>query len=318
MSAFIIRRLILSILVLILVSVIVFLLMRLLPGDPILLFKAQHELNQYTQQDLDTLRKQFGLDKHLILQYFDWVRGLTKGDFGISIFYDKKVGKLLGERLPITIHLGILSLILSTILGISAGLVCALRRGGWLDTTVTAIANFGISIPIFWFGILMVYLFSLYLGWLPVQGYTSPFDNFWLSTKQLVMPVISLSIVAVASNTRQTRSSMLEVVRQDYIRTAWAKGLKEQTIVMRHVMKNGLIPVITLIGMQVTHVLGGSVFIETVFNIPGMGRLMVDAVFNQDYQIVQGGCLVIALIVTFTNLAVDITYGWLDPRIRYK
>ena len=292
--------------------------MRLLPGDPILLFKAQHELNQYTQQDLDTLRKQFGLDKHLILQYFDWVRGLTKGDFGISIFYDKKVGKLLGERLPITIHLGILSLILSTILGISAGLVCALRRGGWLDTTVTAIANFGISIPIFWFGILMVYLFSLYLGWLPVQGYTSPFDNFWLSTKQLVMPVISLSIVAVASNTRQTRSSMLEVVRQDYIRTAWAKGLKEQTIVMRHVMKNGLIPVITLIGMQVTHVLGGSVFIETVFNIPGMGRLMVDAVFNQDYQIVQGGCLVIALIVTFTNLAVDITYGWLDPRIRYK
>ena len=292
--------------------------MRLLPGDPILLFKAQHELNQYTQQDLDTLRKQFGLDKHLILQYFDWVRGLTKGDFGISIFYDKKVGKLLGERLPITIHLGILSLILSTILGISAGLVCALRRGGWLDTTVTAIANFGISIPIFWFGILMVYLFSLYLGWLPVQGYTSPFDNFWLSTKQLVMPVISLSIVAVASNTRQTRSSMLEVVRQDYIRTAWAKGLKEQTIVMRHVMKNGLIPVITLIGMQVTHILGGSVFIETVFNIPGMGRLMVDAVFNQDYQIVQGGCLVIALIVTFTNLAVDITYGWLDPRIRYK
>ena len=132
------------------------------------------------------------------------------------------------------------------------------------------------------------------------------------------MPVISLSIVAVASNTHQTRSSMLEVVRQDYIRTAWAKGLKEQTIVMRHVMKNGLIPVITLIGMQVTHVLGGSVFIETVFNIPGMGRLMVDAVFNQDYQIVQGGCLVIALIVTFTNLAVDITYGWLDPRIRYK
>jgi peptide/nickel transport system permease protein len=199
-----------------------------------------------------------------------------------------------------------------------AGLTSALRRGSWLDTLVVSLANFGVSIPVFWLGILMVYLFSLYLGWLPVQGYTSPFKDFWLSTRQLIMPVICLCVGSLATNTRQTRSSMLEIIRQDYIRTAWSKGLKERIIVFRHVLKNGLIPVITLIGMQVSFIIGGSVLIETVFNIPGMGRLMIESVFSQDFPIVQGGCLVIATMVTSVNLFVDISYGWLDPRIRYN
>jgi peptide/nickel transport system permease protein len=163
----------------------------------------------------------------------------------------------------------------------------------------------------------MVYLFSLSWGLLPVQGFTSPFTDFWLSTRQLIMPVICEATVALAANTRQTRSSILEVVQQDYVRTAWSKGLKERTIVIRHIMKNGLIPVVTLIGIQVSHIIGGSVFIETVFNIPGMGRLMVEAVFNQDFPVVQGGVLVIGTMVTLANLAVDISYGLLDPRIRY-
>jgi peptide/nickel transport system permease protein len=317
MVAYVIRRLIQLFFVLILVSVIVFLVMRLLPGDPLLLYKVQNQLEQLSPQALDALRSQYGLDKSIPLQYFDWIRGLSHGEFGRSIFFNADVGNLLRERLPITAYLGILALIISTILGVLAGLVCALRRGGWVDTIVTAVANFGISVPIFWLGVLMVYVFSLYLGWLPVQGFTSPFEDLYSSARQLIMPVICLSVMALASNTRQTRSSMLEIIRQDYIRTAWSKGLTERTIVIRHILKNGLIPVMTLIGMQVGHILGGSVLIETVFNIPGMGRLMVEAVINKDYAIVQGGILIIAVIVMLANLAVDISYGWLDPRIRY-
>jgi peptide/nickel transport system permease protein len=312
-----VRRLIQSIIVLFLASLAVFLLMRLLPGDPILLYRVQNQLDQLTPEQVQQLRVQFGLDKPMPMQYVSWLSDLAHGDFGNSLFQARNVGSLLGERLPVTIHLGILSLILSSILGILAGLISALRRGTWLDTLVTSIANLGISLPVFWLGILMVYLFSLYLGVLPVQGYTSPFTDFWLGTRQLIMPVICLSVVAVASNARQTRSSILEVIRQDYIRTAWSKGLRERNIIAIHILKNGLIPVVTLLGLQISHIIGGSVLIETVFNIPGMGRLMVEAVFNHDFPIVQGGVLVIAAMVTLANLLVDISYGWLDPRIRY-
>jgi peptide/nickel transport system permease protein len=311
------RRLIQAFVILILVSIIVFLLMRLLPGDPLLLYMVKNELNNLSPAQIMQLKAEFGLDKSLLLQYFGWVGGIVRGDFGDALFRPETVGKLLLERLPISLYLGALSLLLSSIVGVLAGVISALRRGSWLDTQVTSIANFGISIPVFWLGFLMVYIFSLSLGWLPVQGYTSPFTDFWLSTKQLIMPVICEAAVALAANTRQTRSSILEVVQQDYVRTAWSKGLNEQTIVVKHILKNGLIPVITLIGIQVSHIIGGSVLIETVFNIPGMGRLMVEAVFNQDFPIVQGGVLVIATMVILVNLLVDISYGWLDPRIRY-
>ena len=317
MVAYIIRRLIQAAIVIVLASLLVFSLMRMLPGDPLLLFIAANQLDQITEEGMAKLRTEFGLDQPYPVQYVRWLSGMSHGDFGRSIFYHDKVGKLMGERLPVTLYLGVLALILSSIIGISAGLVCALRRGKILDTIVTSIANFGISVPIFWLGILLIYLLGLYLGWLPIQGYTSPFTDFGMSTRKLVMPVICLSVVALASNTRQTRSSMLEVIQMDYIRTAWSKGLKERTIVIRHILKNGLIPVITLIGIQVSHIIGGSVLIETVFNIPGMGRMMVDAVFSHDYPIVQGGCVLIAAMVVLTNLVVDVSYGWLDPRIRY-
>jgi peptide/nickel transport system permease protein len=163
----------------------------------------------------------------------------------------------------------------------------------------------------------MIYLFALYLGWLPVMGYTSPFENFTMSTKQLIMPVFTLSIFSLAGTTRQTRSSMLEVMRQDYIRTAWSKGLKERWIIIRHALKNGLIPVVTLSGISLGYILGGSVLIETVFNIPGMGRLAVTSVINQDYPYVQAVTLLIGAAIVIVNLIVDISYGWLDPRIRY-
>lgn len=317
MTTYIFHRLIQAVFVLVIVSLIVFVAIRLLPGDPILLFLSQEERETLTAEHVKAMRHQFGLDKPLLIQYIDWVSGLFHGDFGTSLFYREDVSKLLIERLPVTLYLGLIAFVMSGLLGISAGILSALRRGSSLDTLVTMFANTGIGVPIFWLGILMIYLLSLKLQWLPVCGYVSPLDGFWLSIKHLIMPVICLMIFGLASIARQTRSSMLEVIRQDYIRTAWAKGLKEHTIVLRHAMKNGLIPIITLMGTAISHILGGSVLIETVFNIPGMGRLAVSAVLSQDYAIVQAVVLLTGIMVVLFNLLVDICYGWLDPRIRY-
>jgi peptide/nickel transport system permease protein len=316
MTAHIIRRLLQGVIVLIIASILVFLVMRLLPSDPALLYISEMQLRELTPEMLQDLRAEFGIDKSLPVQYFDWISNLFRGDFGRSVFQNAMVGTLLAESFPITAHLGILAVIFSAVLAVTAGLISALRRGGLLDTVVTSLANFGISIPVFWLGILLIYIFGLKLGWLPIYGYTSPFDDFWLSTRQLIMPVFCLSVVSLAIVTRQTRSSVLEIIRQDYIRTAWSKGLREWSIVMRHIMKNSLIPIVTLIGLQISIIFGGSVLIETVFNIPGVGRMMVSAVNTQDYPVVQGGALIIAAIVVTVNLIVDISYGWLDPRIR--
>jgi peptide/nickel transport system permease protein len=292
--------------------------MRLIPGDPILTYISQNDLKQLSESDYETLRNEFGLDKPVFIQYINWVGGLFHGDFGTSIVYHDKVYKLLIERLPVTIHLGTLALLLSSCIGIFAGLLAAARRGKWLDTVTTFSANIGVTIPVFWLGILMIYFFGLKLRWFPVQGYTSPFDDFGLSTKQVIMPVICLCVISLSSVARQTRSSMLEVIRQDYIRTAWSKGLKEIDIIIKHVLKNGFIPIITLVGMQIPIIFGGSVLTETVFNVPGMGRLLVNGVLAQDFPIVQACCLVISIIVVFVNLLVDFAYGWIDPRVRYS
>ena len=318
MTAFIIRRLIQAAVVIFIVSIVVFLAMRLLPGDPLLIYMGQRDLNMSTTEQVELLKKKFGLDKPMIVQYIDWITGFFRLDLGRSIHFDTEVITVLKERMPITIHLGILAFIVSGILGLSAGVVAALRRGKAIDTIITVIANFGITVPIFWLAILMIYGFGLKLNWLPVHGYTSPAEDFWLSSKQVIMPVICLAIFSISSIARQTRSSMLEVIRQDYIRTAWAKGLREGIIVSRHALKNGLIPVVTLIGLQVRSIFGGQVLIEKVFNIPGIGRMLVNSVFDQDFAIVQSGVLIISLIVVITNLIVDISYGWLDPRIRYS
>jgi peptide/nickel transport system permease protein len=319
MAAYIIRRVLMGIIILILVTIMVFLLMRLMPGDPLYVYLGTSEIGTFTEQQLDELRHEYGLDRPLYVQYYDWIKQiLLHGDMGTSILYREKVAKLVGERMPITIHLGIVAFIFGTLVGITFGTISALRRGRWIDSVITVLANLGITTPGFWVGILMIYVFGLRLSWLPTYGYTSPFTDFWLSTRQAIMPVICLSLFSIASLTRQTRSSMLEVIRQDYIRTAWSKGLSERIIVIRHSLKNSLIPVVTILGMQIGIIFGGSVLIETVFNIPGIGRLMTSAVFQQDYQIVQAGVLIMATIVVLTNIVVDISYGWLDPRIRYE
>jgi peptide/nickel transport system permease protein len=319
LTAYIARRLILGIVVLFLVTVLVFLVMRLLPGDPLSLYMSQSQMNTgvMTEEQMAELRHKFGLDKPLVMQYVDWVGGLVKGDLGTSVFYDTKVATLITQRMPITLYLGIIAFIISGVLGILFGVICAVRRGTWIDNVVTVLANIGITVPSFWVGILLIYIFSLQFHWLPTGGYISPFEDLGLSLRKAIMPVFCLSLFSIASLTRQTRASTLEVTKQDYIRTAMAKGLRERVIVFRHTIKNALIPVITIIGVQVSMIFGGSVLIETVFNIPGMGRLLTQAVFQHDYQVVQAGVLIIAIIIVLSNLVVDISYGWFDPRIRY-
>jgi len=318
MTTYIIRRIIQLVIVLILVTLLVFFVMRLLPGDPLTIYIIQHDIDQLSPELEANLRHKFGLDKSPAMQYIDWVSGIFRGDLGHSVEYNESVTALMAERIPVTLHLGLLSFAISSVLGTLAGLLAAIRRNGVLDTVVTSLSNIGICTPHFWLGILMIYVFSLKLGWLPTQGYTSPFDDFWLSTRQLVMPVFILSAWSMAFVSRQARSSMLEVTRQDYIRTAWSKGLRERVVIMRHILKNGLIPVITVMGIQFSRIIGGMVVLEVVFNIPGVGRLMVSSVFGQDYQLVQAGVLIVAVAVVLTNLLVDISYGWIDPKIRYN
>lgn len=318
MIAYVIRRLIIAVVLIVLVSLVVFLCMRFLPGDPLMVYMPAAQLQNLTPEDLEELRGELGLDRPLMVQYFDWMNRALHGDLGDSILLREPVTSLIFKRLPITAHLGILALAISAIFGIGFGVICALRRGTWIDSLFTVMANIGITVPVFWLGILLIYFISLKLGWLPPYGYTSPFEDFWLSTRQVIMPVICLAVGPLAGLTRQSRSAMLEVIEQDYIRTAWAKGLKERVIVMRHALKNSMIPVVTFLGLFVAMVFGGSVIVETIFNIPGMGRLIVNAIFQQDYQIVQGGVLVVSSIVILANLIVDISYAWLDPRIRYR
>jgi peptide/nickel transport system permease protein len=317
MATYITRRFIQAIFVIIIITFLVFLVIRLLPGDPILIYLSSQDLQTLTAEQLEAAKAQFGLDKPLVMQYINWIGDLFHGDLGMSIFYSQKVSTLIGQRLPVTLILGVIAFIFSHLLGVIAGTICALRRGTWIDTVLTVIANFGITVPSFWMGILLIYFFGLKLDWFPRFGYISPVVDIIDFLHHAVLPVICLAIFPVALVTRQTRSSILEVTRQDYIRTAWSKGLKEQAIIVKHMLKNGLIPIVTLSGIGLSYILGGSVLIETVFNIPGMGRLAVEAIQSQDYSIVQAIVLLTAIMVVSVNLLVDITYGWLDPRIRY-
>jgi peptide/nickel transport system permease protein len=317
MTSYIIRRLLQCLIVIILVTIVTFFVIRLLPGNPLLIYAHSRNLTTLTTEAQQKLIAEFGLDKPLVMQYISWINGILHGDLGYSHFLNESVSDALAKRLPVTLHLGILSFIVSGILGPAFGTICAIRRGKWIDSLLTAVANVGITAPTFWLGVLMIWIFALKLKFLPVLGYVSPFTDLWSSTKHLVMPVICLSLPAVAGLTRQTRSSILDVVRQEYVRTALSKGLTEMMVVFKHILKNGFIPIITILGMFIGSILSGAVLVEVVFNINGLGQMMVNAVFSKDYVIVQAGTLIMAFAVVMANLLVDISYGWFDPRIRF-
>ena len=318
MGAYIIRRLVMALLIVIIVTALVFIVMRMMPGDPILFYLSQDQLYSFSQEQIQNLRHEYGLDKPIVLQYVDWVGKTVTGNFGYSLSYRKPVTTLIGSTLPVTLYIGVISFIVGNVIGILAGVICAVRRGGVLDTVVTTIANIGITIPTFWLAILMIYLFSLKLGWFPTHGFVWPWEDLSQSLKMSVMPVFCSCIYAIGGMARQTRSVLLEVVRQDYVRTAWAKGLTERKVITKHVLKNGFIPLFTLLGMGIPAILGGSVIVEQVFNISGMGRLMVNATFSLDYAVVEAIVLISAVMIVLSNLVVDISYGWLDPRVSYS
>lgn len=320
MTAYIIRRVIIGIIILFLVTMLVFLFVRLLPGDPLIVYMASYDIGAAQtigEEEYEKLKARFGLDKPIYIQYINWLGDLFRGDLGKSIVLQEDITTLMREAMPKTAVLGAISMVIGTGLGILFGIIVALRRGTWTDNVITLLANVGITVPQFWLGILLMYFFAFQLGWLPTSGWTDPFDNFGMFTKQLIMPVICLSVGGMAGMTRLTRSCMLEVMRQDYVRTAWAKGLREKMIVWRHQIRNAVIPIITVLGGTLGAILGGAIIVENVFAIPGMGRLMVEGVFGQDYQIVQAGVLLFGFIVIFSNLLVDIAWAWIDPRIRY-
>jgi len=264
--SFITRRLIQAIVVVFLVTIISFLLLHIIPGDPVIRVLGMHA----SQAQIAQLRHELGLDMPIYMQYGNWVWNLFHGDFGKSFIYHEDVAKLILERFPVTFYLTFLALTISTIIGIMAGVISGVKRGTFIDSFITLFANIGVAVPTFWLGLLGIYLFGLKLGWLPVEGWTSPFVDFWKSTRQVIMPVAALAVPNIAIVARQTRSSMLETIHQDYIRTATSKGLAQNVVFYKHALRNALIPVVTLLGVTVAFLIGGEVLAETVFNIPGV------------------------------------------------
>jgi peptide/nickel transport system permease protein len=318
MTAYIIRRALQAALIMILVSMAVFLMIRLLPGDPLLIYLDNNDLRTLTPEELQALRVQFGLDKSYPMQYVEWVKGLSRLDFGKSLIRNIPVLDILKTRMPVTISLSILAVLVSTILGLTFGIIAGLKRGSWMDITVTTLANIGIATPNFWVALLLMYVISFKLGWLPIEGWVSPLQDFWGAITHMILPVSLLAWEGIAGLARLTRTQMLEVARQDYIRTANAKGLSYRVVIIRHMLKNAMVPIIGSLGMRFRSIFGGSVIIETIWNIPGMGRASIDAIFGQDYAVIQAFALIAAFLVVFVNLAVDIGYTWVDPRIRFE
>lgn len=313
MTHYVSRRVISILPVLFGISVLVFLLVHLIPGDV-----AQILLGtQATDQQIETLRRSFGLDRPLPIQYADWLAHLMTGDFGVSLRTSRPVLPDLISRFGVTLQLTLVAMVIALTVAIPLGVASAANRGRGSDALSRVLALLGLSIPNFWLGTMLILFVSLILHWLPPVGFVSLLDNPWLGIQTLILPSVALGTAVAAFIMRMVRSSLLEVLRQDYIRTANAKGLRDAVVLYRHALKNAFIPVLTVIGVQIGYLLGGAVIIESIFSLPGMGRFLLDSINNRDYSIVQGGVLFIALIFSLVNLSVDLVYGWLDPRIRY-
>ena len=318
MGTFIVRRLLYAVLIIIIVSIIVFLLLRALPGDPIMMLIAQNPEMEWTEEMIETLREQTGLGDPLPVQYFKWISKIIRGDFGNSIMYGYKISDQIKSRVVVSMTLGITAWFFAMLIGPLLGIICAIRRGKLIDNVIALFANIGITAPQFWIAMLLIFLFSMRLEWLPIYGYTLPWIDFKLSVKQSILPVFVTALGPIASSARQTRSSVLEVLGEDYVRTAWAKGLNERKVLLKHVFKNSLMPIVTLQAGHLRTIVGGSMVIERVFVIPGMGKFLVDALMARDYTIVQAVTVIMTAVIVLSMLLLDLAYGWVDPRIQYE
>jgi len=303
LNNFLVRRLLLIIPIFLGVSIIIFLMMRMIPGDPARILAGENA----TAQDIQNITDRFGLDQPLVVQYFKFMSGIFTNSVR-SLRSELPVFEEVMPRYMKTVQLSSLSILIATVLGIGLGIIAAVKRNTWVDNLVMGFSLFGVSMPVFWLGFLLIILFSVTLHWLPAGGVGS--------FRHIILPAITLGMATSAIIARMTRASMLQVMNQDFIRTAEAFGINIRKIIMKYTLKNALIPVITIVGLQFGYMLGGAVLTESVFGWPGLGRLIVDSIFSRDYTVVQVGIMVIAMTFVFVNLLVDITYAFLDPRIR--
>ena len=312
MGAYVVRRVAATLVVMALVGLFVFLLLHLAPGDPAAIIAGDNA----TPANIAAIRRQLGLSEPLPVQFGRWGWALLHGDLGVSIFSGRPVISLIAQRLDPTISLSLVTLVFSVLLALAAGLVAAWRAGGAIDRVVMAFSAFGFSVPVFVVGYFLIYWFSMGLRWLPVQGYVPLSRGFWPWFSHLILPSVALGLAYIALIARITRATLLEVLAEDYMRTAAAKGVSTPAMLLRHALKNAGVPIVTVIGIGVALLISGVVLTETVFNIPGVGRLTVDAITNRDYPIIEGVMIVFSGAYVLINLLVDLTYTLIDPRIR--
>jgi len=317
MRTYIAKRLLLVVPTLLGVASLVFLIMRVIPGDVALLILGG-DAGAIDPKQLAAMRQQLGLDQPLLVQFGHWLWGVVQFDFGTSLWTGQPVLEELLIRLPLSLQLAFMATIVSVLIAIPLGMLAAVRQDTWVDYLVRVISIGGLAIPSFWIGILCILFLVIYFGWGPPLEFTPPWVDPWANFQMMVWPVVTVGYRYSAVTTRMTRSTVLEVLREDYIRTAWAKGLRERAVVIRHALKNAMLPVITLIGTEFAFLIGGLVVTETVFTLNGIGRFVVDAVAHRDYPVVQALVFLIAFAFVIVNLLVDLTYAWFDPRIRYR
>ncbi len=314
MFRFLLNRLLGAVVVLALVAVFVFALTRMASGDPVALLLG----DQATAQDIAQAREQYGLDKPLPTQFALWVGELLQGNLGQSLFLQQPVSQAIAERLEPTLTLALLAVLIAALIGVPCGMVAAIWRGSPADQVLSSIAMLGASIPSFWFGLILIQVFAVHLGWFPASGYGNPDSTFGERVQHLLLPAIVLGVLNSALIIRFTRASLLDILGEDYVRTARAKGLPERVVMIKHVLRNALVPIITVLGLTLALMIGGTVVTETVFNLPGVGNLVVRGVLRRDYPVIQGTLLMIAAVYVFINLAIDLLYTLVDPRIRLE
>jgi len=315
MRTFIIQRLLIAVLTLVGMSIVIFVLMRIAPGNIVdIIFQSAGYVNPAAKEEI---MQEMGLDRPILVQYVGWVGSLLQGDLGKSYRYDIPAWELIKPRIPVTVQLAVMALIVSICIGIPAGVVSAVRQDTWLDYAFRVFSLAGLSMPSFWLGMLIILILVQSFGWIPGMLYISPWEDWRGNLLQFAFPALAVGYRSSALIMRITRSSLLEVLREDYIRTAWAKGLRERQVVYQHALKNSILPVITVIGIEFAFLIGGLIVTETVFNLPGVARFLVEAIQWRDYPIVQNLVMFISIIVVLSNLTVDLLYTWLDPRIRY-
>lgn len=309
---YLLRRLLLAIPVILLVTIMVFSLMHLIPGDPATVILGQ----EATPEAVAAMRAQLGLDRPIVIQYLTWLWGVLHGDLGRSLVDHTPVAKLILQRLPATLELTVGTFVIALLIALPAGIFSAARRGTWIDYLSSGFALGGMSIPHFWLGMMFIVLFAVKLGWLPASGYVPFTQDPVTNMMAMIMPMVATGLREAAVLMRMVRSSLLEVLDADYVRTAYSKGLKEKTVILDHALKNAFVPVLTSSGLMIAGLLGGLVITESIFSIPGYGKLIVDSIFTRDFVTVQGAILVSALLVVLVNLIVDLLYTVIDPRIK--